>query len=306
MSSVSQIGARTRFGKVSDRAGRNLAVLTAEPPREEQRGAVVIATAYERRIHHYAGFSHALVSRGLATLRFDLSNHVGLSDGDIVDLTMSSIASDVGAALQDAATRFPELPITLLAPSLTARASLRALADIPNSVKGAALILPVVDVQATIAAASGTDLLGDHRRGAIADDRLLRVVDHDVATSFSHDAWDARWIGLESTITDVERAAVPMRAIVAERDDWVDAGDASRVLTRPGSQATVLEASSHDLAHNFPIMREVLRWSVDQVEELLGLEATDRDLPPFDEMLAIVRQEREWAKGDYADVEELT
>jgi hypothetical protein len=307
MTSDPQVSTPVRFGTASNGRGHALALLTSEPDTETRRnGAVVIASAYERRMHHYSAFSHALVSRGISTLRFDLTNHVGLSEGDIVDLTMTSIAEDIRAALDVASARFPDVPIVLLAPSLTARAAIRVLSELPEPIAGAVLVLPVVDVQATIAAAAGSDLLGDHHRGDVDDDGLFRVVDHDISTGFSHDAWDSGWIGLEGTINEIEHCSVELRSIVAERDDWVNVNDATRVLSRTGSQATVLEATSHDLAHNFPVMREVLRMSVDHVERLLGVDPTGRDLPSFDELLTIVRNERDWAKAEYADVAQLS
>jgi hypothetical protein len=294
------------FGTIPNEAGQRLAVLVAEPEDATLRhGVVVIAPGYERRMHHYAVFSEVLVSRGISTVRFDLSDHIGASDGEIADLTMTSIAEDVRGALDFAVARFAGAPVVVLAPSLTARAALRVLHGPGESVAGAVLLLPVVDVEATIAQAAKSDLIAEYRREELDPQALYRVVDHDISCAFPRDVLQAGWPGLEATSAEVSRATVPLRSIVAERDDWVKSADAVAVLARPDSHLTVLEATSHDLAHNFPVMRQVLSVATGYIEELLGLAPTDLELPVFDEILATLRAERNWARRGYGNVQEL-
>jgi hypothetical protein len=200
---------------------------------------------------------------------------------------------------------YPDAPIVLLAPSLTARAAMRSLGSLDTPIAGAMLVLPVVDVQATIAAVGERDLLGDYRRGEIRDGECMRVVDHEISTEFARDAWDASWIGLDATSADLARCDLSQQAIVAERDEWVVAEDVINVLTQANVDVTVLEATSHDLANNLPVMREVLRLAVECTAELIGLAPDDHSLPSFDELVAIIRAERAWAKGGYADLEPI-
>lgn len=290
------------FGETPNPSGQQVAYLVAESPKPPT-GVAVIASAYERRMHNYAAFSHSLLRHGLHTIRFDLTDHSGMSDGEIVDLTMTSIAEDVATALQLAQRTYPDLPVVLLAPSLTGRAAVRSLGSLNAPITGVILVLPVVDVKDTIAAAANRDLLGEYRDGVIPEGTNVRVVDHDISTQFARDAWEQGWTGLEGTSAELANLTPPLRAIVAEQDEWVTVEDVIRVLTDAGADVTVLEATSHDLAHNLPVMREVLRLAVNAATALVGVETGGQDdLPEFDELVDVITTERALAKEGYASL----
>jgi pimeloyl-ACP methyl ester carboxylesterase len=132
------------FDYMDGEAGRRLATLSMRRRDLEPHALIVLPPGYERRIHHYSVLARAFADNGYEVLRFDLSNHLGLSDGEIAEFTMSSFEQDVRGILGWDRV-LAGLPVVVVASSLSARAATRAiLAGAP--VAGCVMVLPVADV----------------------------------------------------------------------------------------------------------------------------------------------------------------
>jgi pimeloyl-ACP methyl ester carboxylesterase len=283
--------------------GACILALSSHAPGAGQRGVVVLPSGYERRIHHYAVLSDVLVRHGYRTIRFDLTNHVGLSDGEVADLTMSSIATDLSAVIAHARDQTDDERLYVVAPSLTARAAFRALSR-DCAVDGLLALMPVVDVRYTIAQAAGTDLIGRWEAGELEDALYARVSKSDVGRRFPEDAVAADWGGLDQTKRELAAVTCPVVAIVAERDDWVRAEDVEVALedeVRWWRRCVVMEASSHDLASNLPVLRLMLELTVSSLDSLGGMSRGVR-VPEFDEFVQLVTRERRWAHSGYEEL----
>jgi pimeloyl-ACP methyl ester carboxylesterase len=290
------------FGFTENCRGQRVATLTAKPSHGDDGSVLVLAPGFGRRMHHLSVFSRILNNLGATTVRFDLTDHVGASDGDVAGLTMSSIQEDVEAVLAALHAERSGAKVILVAQSLAARASIRALGSAPGSVKGAILLLPVVEVRDTIRRATGSDLFGAYERGEISPDTLIRIAKHEVGTDFGVDAFGGRWLGLETTIQELAAIPIPVFAIGAEHDDWIQVEDFSKVFVQesPGRRAAILKATSHDLDQNLPAMRLVLSMVVSEVETMLGRPATAIETPGLDEIMSVFSEERQWARDGYA------
>lgn len=296
------------FAVVNDRDQSLFALLTA-PAAGEPVATVVMPPGYERRIHHYSVFARYLVRHGYSVLRFDFSNHVGLSDGEVFDFTMSSMAHDIEAVVRHVTDRDNAPPVALMASSLASRAALRAasrLDDLDRRLSGLVLILPVIDVEYTTTQAIGHNVVDEWRRGDVTDPRQpCQVLNHVVGYEFSRDALAGSWDGVETTHGELAELAVPVVAIAAERDDWVRPEDIEQAMSvpAPAPRSTVfLEATSHDLSHNAPVVRLLMEQVL---EALAGL----RDAPPpevahldFDEIVETVTVEKAWKHDGYRTV----
>jgi len=301
---------RSETVKLENAAGRRLFGLFSEPLEAERRGVVVLPPGYERRIHHYAVLSRHLVRHGYATVRFDFTNHIGLSEGEVFDLTMSSMVDDVTSVLAAYREQEPPGALSVVASSLAARATIRALAEGPDDgVQSAVLILPVVDVERTTTEVVGENRVGKWRTGEVTDPTLPnRVLSHDVSYGFAKDVVESGLHDLAGTKDELARIRCPVTALAAERDDWVDVGQVREAMgvDAPGARATVLiEAASHEFSSNAPVVRLLL----EQVGDRL---ATDRgeEPPPvrhldFDEMVETIRQEKAWKLDSYRTVREV-
>ena len=281
--------------------GTNLVGLLSWPTHGESCGLVVLPPGYERRMHHYAVLSYLFVKHGYTTLRFDLRNHIGYSDGDIVAFTMSSVAADIAAALTYASREHPNLKQYILAPSLAARGAMRTLAN-REAPAGLVALMPVVDVRHTIAQVAGEDLISKWETGEVTDpSRLFLISKHQIAASFGQDAVEQDWGGVVQAQREMSAIDCPIYAIAAEHDEWVRAEDVQLAFSGENPwprQCTVMEASSHDIARNIPVLRLMLELALRGVNALEGREE-EPELPDFSEFVDVVTTERRWAMDEY-------
>lgn len=301
---------RSETVELENAAGRRIFGLLSEPMEGERRGVVVLPPGYERRIHHYAVLSRHLVRRGYATVRFDLTNHIGLSEGEVLDLTMSSMVDDVASVIAAYREQAPRGALSVVASSLAARATIRALAEgRDNDVRSAVLILPVVDVERTTTEVVGVNRVGKWRSGEVTDPTLPnRVLNHDVSYGFAKDVVDSGLDDLPGTKSELARIRCPVTAVAAEHDDWVDVEQVRQAMgaDAPAPRATILiEAASHELSSNAPVVRLLL----EQVGDRLARDGGEEPVPvqhlDFDEMVETIRQEKAWKLDSYRTVREV-
>lgn len=295
---------RSTVVRYTNRAGRRILAVAGERPGGAPKGTVVLVPGYQQRISSLALLSRSLVRRGYRTVRFDLTNHVGGSDGDVADLTMSSMADDARTVIAACADSSPA-PLRVVATSLGARATVRALATMSaagdDSVSTAVLVLPVVDLEKTLNAAAGGNFIDAWRSGREADAAATeRIINHRIRYEFARDAIAHGFLGSESTADEISRVGAPVRAIAAELDDWIHPADVEAALSRPANaerSTRILRAASHDIADNPPVMRMLL----EQIVAALSPER-DKDVPhlSFAELVDTVSRERAWARKAYA------
>ena len=86
--------------EVSNRDGRTIRCLL-ELPETGQTDApcVIVAPSYALSMRHFGPLSLFLTRNGFRCLRFDYTDHVGASAGDVYDFRLSSAADDLGAVL---------------------------------------------------------------------------------------------------------------------------------------------------------------------------------------------------------------
>lgn len=294
------------FERVTIPADRNtrIAGLLAMPTDRESRGLVVLPPGYERRIHHYAALSYVFVKHGYATLRFDLRNHVGFSDGEVADFTLSSLADDIAAVLQYSQQQDSTEPHYLVAPSLAARAATRALAR-GATATGLIVLMPVVDMRYTLAQVSGEDLVLKWEMGGETDaSRLYLISKNEVKAAFGQDAVEQDWGGVSQAQADIIVIECPIFVVAAEQDEWVKAKDVTVAFSGASDwprECTIIEATSHDIARNLPVMRLLLKLTVQGVNGLAGIDEIPQ-IPDFKDLVDVITTERRWAKEQYSSM----
>jgi pimeloyl-ACP methyl ester carboxylesterase len=310
---VIEMGTAIQFERelVRTPEGTRILALSSHAPGVEQRGVVVLPPGYERRIHHYAVLSDVLVRHGYRTIRFDLSNHMGLSDGETIDFTMSSVSTDLSAVIAHARSQMGDRSqvgderLYVVAPSLAARAAFRSLSS-DCTVDGLVALLPVVDVRYTITQAAGSDVIGRWQAGEFVGKTQIRISKSDIGRRFPEDALGEDWGGLDQGKRELAAVACPVVAIAAEHDDWVRTDDVQVALeaeARGSRRYVVMEASSHDLASNLPVLRLMLELTVSSLDSLHGASREVR-VPEFSEFVELVTRERRWAHGNYEELVE--
>lgn len=125
---------------------------------------VIVVPGFGKTQTDYLPLSYFLAANRVRVLRYDHTNHVGQSDGDVLHMTLQSMQVDCQTVLDFARTTWPTAPLAILAEDLGARVALRVMAS--TGTRGLLLLVnPVLDLQATLTAGYGRDVLSDHRRG---------------------------------------------------------------------------------------------------------------------------------------------
>jgi SAM-dependent methyltransferase len=125
---------------------------------------VVIAPGFGRTQTDYLPLSFLLAANRLRVLRYDHTNHIGQSDGDVLQTTLRSMQVDLKNVLDFARSTWPTAPVILLAEDIAARVALKTMAQTRAGDRLLALN-PVLDLQTALSATFRHDVIADYRHG---------------------------------------------------------------------------------------------------------------------------------------------
>jgi SAM-dependent methyltransferase/esterase/lipase len=207
--------------------------------------------------------SYFLAKNGFQTLRFDYTDHVGESDGDIYQTTLSKMKDDIKCSLDYLCHRFRPTSIGAVASSLSARAMLRASRE-DHRISLLLNIVAIVDLRKTLFAIYQEDYLKRVECGLHVD--AMDVLGFQVdAESFLRSAIEDRYEDLETTMEDLRYIDAPSVFFAAEKDAWVELNDVRRaVYATPGKRKDlhIFDGAMHELHENPSVWRELLRQIV--------------------------------------------
>ena len=216
-----------------------------------QYGRIMIVPPFGVPASALSFMADQLVPHGYEVILLDPRNSIGDGSGDISQFRMSDVIEDCHAALD----RY--LPDTVVAVSLGARAIARALAMRKTSPR-AVLLLPVVDMAATLQEVIGEDWFSPAGLERPIPD-VVPVLGFDmVSKRFRPDAEGLGILTADSMALDLEAIAAPVTLMPGTRDPWIDHGTATKVFHDAGRRNNRLHMRSlpcdHHELHKHPVM----------------------------------------------------
>ncbi|MBI5400051.1 methyltransferase domain-containing protein [Candidatus Saganbacteria bacterium] len=174
-----------------------------------------------------------LKANGCGVLRFDDTDSVGESEGEIHELTLSNSTKNIHEAVEYLRTNYNAVRIGLVPFSLSARAAIKAAAQDPSL----AFVMPIVgapNIESLLDKVYGENLIADYLCGKRKE--TLNLLGHPVDSDrFLGDAIIEGFADLSSTMADLEKAPVPMVWFCGEDDPWVRKDEVQGVLeVNPG------------------------------------------------------------------------
>jgi SAM-dependent methyltransferase len=148
-----------------------------------------------------------LAHHRLRVLRYDHTNHVGLSDGELQQTTLRSMQADLLKVVEFVQHTWPTAPLIVMASDMTARVALK-MAVQSRPLDLLLLINPVVDIQAMLMTVHGHDLVADHRYGLRRGIANLLGLDVNI-DRFVGDIVAGHFTDLASTIADLRLLRSP-------------------------------------------------------------------------------------------------
>jgi pimeloyl-ACP methyl ester carboxylesterase len=221
-------------------------------------------------------FAHALNLNGFRTIRVDFRNHVGRSDGQIIDARLSTQVEDITLA----AGSYPQAIV--LGISLAARPAARAVAT-GAPICALVLLTPVVNLQTTLHEVTGRDYCGPDFEALTP---TVKVLDYDIKEEFIHDALAHGLTDLPSTIADLNQPQ-PITLIAGDADPWVAITEVRQVRAEIGPTADLVEvpAAAHRLNRNPTVTMRYITETVLACLRRVGATDIDPQIPTFDDLL---------------------
>ncbi len=263
---------------------------------------VVIAPGYGDTKKEYVPLAYYLAGNGFHVLRYDHTNHVGESDGDIADATLSGMEQDLGAVLDYAGRTWPGVPRAIIATSLSGRIAFKHMARTPQA-DLLVLLTGVVDLQATLTAVHQEDHMVAFLRGGRLG--VMNVLGFNIdADRFLDDAIKAGYATLANTLQDAQQILAPVIFFAAEHDAWVALESVKKVQQALGDERVrlyLIPEALHRIQENPRKARAVFRRLVACcLERLVAGDPTRTILEPSRRAIGLQsRLERERARAHH-------
>jgi ubiquinone/menaquinone biosynthesis C-methylase UbiE/alpha-beta hydrolase superfamily lysophospholipase len=180
---------------------------------------MVLSPGYGETKKDFITLAYFLASNGVHVLRYDHTNHIGESDGDMCLFTLSGMQRDLTAVIEYARRTWPSSRIGLVAASLAGRVALRLL---NNGQRMHALVLlnSVFDITSTLHTVHQEDLVGTYHSGLRRG--VINILGFNVdSNNWLEDATRQKFTDLDGTLRDAEAVRTPIFLFTAEHDVWI-------------------------------------------------------------------------------------
>ncbi len=229
--------------------------LSHDFPKQSQDTAlpvVVLCTGYGMTQQAYVAFAYFLAKSGLRVIRYDHTRHIGMSDGDPVETTFTSLEDDLDTVLAFIQRTWPESTLTILASDLLGRITLRR-QDWHRQIRRLILLNPTLDLRSSLTALHQRDLVQEHLVGNRFGLGNLMGIPLEIDT-FLTDAISAQYADLFALHEDVRHCGTDVVLISAgpETSDFAIPGPSPALLDDVmgllGLKGTRISLSSPTLA----------------------------------------------------------
>lgn len=274
---------------------------------DQDKRWIIVLPGYGESKTDVLTLSYFLAKNGFHALRFDYSDHVGESDGEILSTTLSKMKDDILSSLDYLYRQFQPTAVGAVASSLASRALLRAARE-DDRIRALVNLVSVVDLRKTLTSIYNEDHF-EHAHREIANG-VMDVLGFQVdADHFLQSAIKDRYENLVTTMDDASHIAAPTVFFVAEKDVWVELEDARRVFDAAGSEQKdfyVLKGAMHRLYENPQVVKEALKAVVDYSSRYLPENKKYRVVqePNLKEIGSRIRREKERARLIHAVTKE--
>jgi ubiquinone/menaquinone biosynthesis C-methylase UbiE len=262
---------RTESLTIVNKLGKRISAYLDVPLNNaECLGVVIVSPAYGETKENNLLVSAYFAANRYRGLRFDWTDHVGESDGEIFASTLSKMKLDLTTLVDYVERQYPGLKIGIAATSLAARVALKIVAGDPRP-NFLVCFSPVVDLQGTLTTVYREDLVGSVRRGKRYG--TLNILGFSIdADNFLKDSIEEGFSDISSARIDAGRIKTPAFFVVGQRDSWVCTADARAIFNTINSEAkelTVLPIMLHRILENPTTAKGALHATVRSVMKSL-------------------------------------
>jgi len=272
-----------------NRENKNIVAFYDHLKTAPQNNFIVIPPAFGETKKDSLKISYFLAKNGFNVLRYDSTNHVGESDGDMVDACFEKMKNDLLSTLDFIQAQFKADNIGVVATSLAVRVGIKA-ASQDKRIKFILGLVPIVDVRSSLKAIYHQDVIGEIQGGRYKGKTIDDIMGFEVGIDFALSAVKNGYHDLESTKSDLKKINIPIVLVSAENDTWINANDVRDVLNFSPSRDKrfiLIPGAMHQLNENPEAVSFALRQVVVECKKyLLNEETKPEDVlePPSQEL----------------------
>lgn len=286
---------RTDFVSYASRTGLKIAACLDHCGDLRGRPWVVVSPKYGETKKNNLQLAYYLAANGVNVLRFDMSNHVGESEGRMQDFSLPGAVDDIIGCYDFLEQKGYAHSAVLVSNSLSARCAFRAAVTEPRIARLVSVV-GVVNMQHTLREVYQEDIFGTYLQGRHWG--LTDILGFDInGEIFLGTAVDAGMHDLDGTLADLAALRVPLTYFFAMNDTWVDYRDVVRVTeNQPLARLVAIEGAMHEVRENPKAAEEVFRrvvWACLTDANYPGDEQARIEVPDKRLVLAQNKQERE-------------
>jgi ubiquinone/menaquinone biosynthesis C-methylase UbiE/pimeloyl-ACP methyl ester carboxylesterase/ribosome-associated toxin RatA of RatAB toxin-antitoxin module len=212
---------------------------------------VVIPPGYGETKRDSLPVAYYLAKNGFRVVRYDATDHVGESEGEMTQITMTKQKADLLSTLDALHQRFGVEKFAVVASSLAHRVAVKAAAEDPR-IRLLVGMVAVVDLRETLKVVYQEDMIGEVAAGRGKE--TYEVLGFEVSQEYHRSAIRDRFHDLETTIEDLRHVTIPVVFFVGERDAWVRVEDVRQVVEATSGvsprELHVLPNAMHQLYEN--------------------------------------------------------
>lgn len=229
----------------------------------QKRPFIIVPPSYGETKKDSLTLSYYLVKNGFNVIRYDGTNHVGESEGDIISYTLSNAKDDLKSTLNFVARKFKVSEFGIITRSLAKRVAIK-LAGEDARVKFVFGLVGIIDLQRTLKAIHREDVIGKILRGKSLGRDFIDTFGFEVNIEFLRNAINDGYHNLATTKKDLKKVKTPMIFLIAEKDPWVKIEDVKLLFDNPHLQRKlyVLPNTMHQVYENPTVAKRAIRLGV--------------------------------------------
>jgi SAM-dependent methyltransferase/esterase/lipase len=221
---------------------------------------IIIPPAHGETKRNSIMLGYYLAKNNFNVIRYDNTNHLGESDGEIYYTTLDMVKEDIMATLDYIQKQFGVNDIGIVVPSLTARVAFRVAKE-DRRIKFLLSLMGVVNVRYTLNAVYQEDIIDMLLKGEDENRESFNILGFESNREYPLSAIRNNLHTLEGTIEDINSIKAPVVFIAAENDAWIDITDVKSIFQRASAyprELFIVPMAMHQFYENPGIVKEVL------------------------------------------------
>ena len=259
---------------------------------------VVLSPKYGETKKNNIRMSYFLSANGFKVIRFDHTDHIGESDGEMANFTLPGAVQDIIQTVIYVDKHFEPDEIVLVSNSLSARCAYRATA-VERRISRLVCVVGVVNLLQTIKNIYQKDIIGtfcEGKRWGVID---ILGFDIDSENFISH-LVEADMHDFSGTKVDAARITQPLLHLHASNDRWVEFHEVEEAVQLAEGKLEHIKDAYHEVGENPEAARKSLESVVRFCLSGTGSEAADLRHPSKKRLFEQNRLERNRLRQQYA------